>query len=74
MTADKPRVTVYAFMTLDGGVEFARMAPFKATREVIRDRFKGSILEGTAQLVDADELDDHGRLERLPTGWGDLPN
>lgn len=67
------RVTVYAFMTFDGGVESEVLAPFKATRQVIQARFGGRVLEGTAQQVDADELDAQGRLARVPTGWGDLP-
>lgn len=66
-------VAVYAFMTMERGVESAGIAPFKATRQAIERRFQGRILEGTAQLVDPDELDEEGRLVRLPTGWGDLP-
>ncbi len=66
-------VTVYAFMTLDRGIESSTMAPFKATRAAIERRFGGRLLEGTAQEVDPDELDGEGRLARLPTGWGDLP-
>lgn len=67
-----PQVTVYAFMQLDNGIELEQLAPFKATRQAIRSRFRGRILEGTAQVVDSEELDAEGRLARRPTGWGDL--
>lgn len=71
--AESGSVIVYAFMSLDLGIESASMAPFKATRQAIEQRFRGRVLEGTAQAVDPDELDDEGRLARIPTGWGDLP-
>jgi flagellar biosynthesis/type III secretory pathway ATPase len=66
------KVTVYGFVDLTHGVEGAVVAPFKATRTAIDTRFIGRVLEGTAQQVDADELDEHGRWQRLPTGWGEL--
>ena len=65
-------VSVYAFLTMDPGVESSQVAPFKATRHAIERRFRGRVLEGTAQHVDPSELDEHGRLVRRPTGWGDL--
>lgn len=73
MTSSSDRhTTVYAFMLLEGSAEAERMAPFKATRQAIRERFRGRILEGTAQVVELDDLDADGCLQRLPTGWGDL--
>jgi hypothetical protein len=73
MSASSERhATVYAFMVIDGSAESERMASFKATRQAIRERFRGRILEGTAQVVEIDELDADGCLQRLPTGWGDL--
>jgi hypothetical protein len=66
------QVTVYAFLTLDKGVETPAMAPFKATREAIHARFGGQILEGTSEQVEAHELDAQGRRLRVPTGWGVL--
>jgi len=67
-------VSVYAFLTMDRGVESSAVAPFKATRHAIESRFQGHVLEGTAQDVDPSELDEQGRLVRRPTGWGDLPD
>lgn len=64
--------TVYAFLMLEQGVELSRLAPFKATREAIESRFGGCLLEGTAQSVDPDDLDEFGRYVRRPTGWGEL--
>lgn len=70
--SDVERVSVYAFLTMDRGVESSGIAPFKATREAIENLFLGHVLEGTAQDVEPSELDGFGRLIRRPTGWGDL--
>lgn len=72
-SSETSQITVFAFTTFEEGVESEVVAPFKATREAIVRRFRGRILEGTGQQVDADELDPQGRLARVPTGWGDLP-
>lgn len=66
-------VVVYAFMTLDDGVESSTVAPFKATRDAIEREFGGQVLQGTGQTVHLDDVDAQGRYVRIPTGWGDLP-
>jgi hypothetical protein len=69
---DPQTVTVYHFQTLDEGVEMARMAGFKATREQIAKMGNARLLEGTDERVPASELDPQGHYRRLPTGWGEL--
>lgn len=64
--------TVYAFMSLELGVESPTLAPFKATRDLIHRYFGGKPLEGTAEEVDLADLDLEGRYVRRATGWGDL--
>ncbi len=65
-------VAVYSFRQLDLGVESARVAAFKATREAIERRALGDLLEGTATWVARDEVEADGTWRRLPTGWGEL--
>jgi hypothetical protein len=65
-------VAVYSFQLYTISVEYPPIAAFKATREVIRDVYKGEPLEGTKELVPAEELDSAGRFRRIPTGWGAL--
>ena len=72
MNTQSQVVTVYNFRTLDSGYESAPVSAFKATRQVIVDVFGGDPIEGTEQVVRADELDGHGRYRRLATGWGEL--
>ena len=69
---DTQTVTVFYFQTLDDGVEMARMAGYKATREQIAAMHSAKILEGTGERVPASELDAQGHYRRLPTGWGEL--
>ena len=72
MNTQSQVVTVYNFRTLDSGYESAPVSAFKATRQAIVDVFGGDPIEGTEQVVRADELDGHGRYRRLATGWGEL--
>lgn len=65
-------VTVYSFRVLDRGYESSRVSSFKALWFDILGVFGGDPIESTAQTVDADELDAHGRYRRVPTGWGAL--
>ena len=65
-------VTVYNFCNPDGRHEPAQVSTFKATRQAIVDVYGGVPLEGTQQVVRAEELDEHGRYRRLATGWGEL--
>jgi hypothetical protein len=65
-------VTVYSFRVFELDAEAYHVAPFKAPRHVITQRFRGDVLEGTGLEVDADELDEQGRYRRIPTGWGAL--
>ncbi len=65
-------VTVYYFETYDP--ETAQQVPsaFKSTRTEIEHTFAGVVLEGTAEVVSFDELDDQHRYRRVATGWGAL--
>ena len=65
-------VTVYSFRVFDEGSRDWRIAPHKASREVIVERFRGEVLEGTAHEIAPDDLDEQGRFRRLATGWGEL--
>lgn len=71
-TNTKPSVPVYNFRRLEGGFESAPLADFKATREQIRNVYRGLLLEGTEELVPVDALDSAGRYRRVATGWGQL--
>lgn len=65
-------VTVYSFRVFEIDAENYQVAPFKAPRHLITQRFRGDVLEGTGEEVAADELDAHGRYRRIATGWGAL--
>jgi hypothetical protein len=65
-------ITVMSFHTHEGHHEIPLVAPFKATREQIVERYRGHPLEGTAEKVDPAALDEQGRYRRVATGWGDL--
>ncbi len=65
-------VKVYNFWTYERGVELPPLAPFKATRESIAKVWHGRVADGTEQVVSPAELDNLGRYQRVPTGWGDL--
>jgi hypothetical protein len=68
---DPQTVTVYSYRILDHGVERARLARFKTTRERIAASFEAQILEGTAEEVLESALDAQGRYCRVATGWGE---
>lgn len=72
METSRESVEVYSFRIPEPTIELSRHAPFKATREAIERLFGGEVLEGTAERVDLDELDEQGRFRRVATGWGDL--
>lgn len=65
-------VTVYSFRMFELDAETYHVAPFKASRELISDRFGGEVLEGTGLDVEAESLDAQGRYRRVATGWGAL--
>ena len=65
-------VTVYSFRTYDAATKSHVLAKFKAPRELIATRFKGDVLEGTEEIIDASALDREGRFRRIATGWGEL--
>ncbi|WP_341890693.1 hypothetical protein [Variovorax sp. YR752] len=65
-------VTVYSFRIFELDAEAYHIARFKAPRHVIRERYRGEVLEGTGEEVDATELDGEGRYRRIATGWGAL--
>lgn len=65
-------VTVYAFRYFDSSFERPVVAGFKATRAAIEQRWRGELIEGTAQQVDPEDLDAAGRYRRVATGWGEL--
>lgn len=65
-------VTVYSFRLFELDAEGYHVAPFKAPRELIAERFGGEVLEGTGVEVGADDLDAQGCYRRVATGWGAL--
>jgi hypothetical protein len=65
-------VTVFNFRTFESGSDMPLVAPYKATRQVIVERLKCEVLEGTGEQVPSTLLDDHGRYRRIATGWGEL--
>lgn len=69
---EETQVTVFNFRLLDSGYESASLSSFKATREAILTVFGGDPVAGTAQRVQASDLDSAGRYRRIPTGWGAL--
>jgi hypothetical protein len=71
MEVDK-LVTVYGFSLFD--LESGQQLPstFKAPRSVIEHDFQGVVMEGTAELVDAEALDEQGRFRRVATAWDEL--
>ena len=71
MEVDK-LVTVYGFAVLDGTSGQRHPSRYKAPRALIEGHFEGVVLEGTAELVDAEALDEKGRYRRIATGWGEL--
>lgn len=71
MDVDK-QVKVYGFAVFDVQAGAMRPSRFKAPRELIATRFNGEVLEGTAEFVDADALDEDGRYRRVATAWGEL--
>lgn len=71
MEVDK-LVTVFGFSMFDADSGGRLPAAFKAPRSVIEHDFQGVVMEGTAELVDAEALDEQGRFRRVATAWGDL--
>lgn len=65
-------VTVYNFRIFELDAESYHIANFKAPRHLITERFRGDVLEGTAEQIDASELDAQGRYRRIASGWGAL--
>lgn len=65
-------VTVYSFRVFELEPEAYHVARFKAPRALIEQRYRGEVLEGTGEDVDASELDAEGRYRRIATGWGAL--
>lgn len=63
-------VVVYSFRVFDRNVETPHVPGYKGTREFVGGLLGGEILEGTAEEVDAGSLDEQGRYQRHPTGWG----
>lgn len=65
-------VTVYHFRVYEPDAESFRVSSFKASRELIVERFRGDVLEGTDEQVESSALDAEGRYRRIATGWGEL--
>lgn len=65
-------IEVYNYLVYDAAHEAWRVSNYKATRDEIVKHLGGDLLEGTAQEVASDELDECGRYRRRATGWGDL--
>lgn len=72
MINEVPTVTVYSFRMFDLNTESDHFSNFKAAREVIVERYRGQVLEGTAESVEVSALDGEGRYRRIATGWGEL--
>ena len=53
------KVTVHSYRIYDGANDTNDIRPVKATAEAI-ERFKGTIVEGTAETIDASLLDGQG--------------
>ncbi len=66
------QVVVHAFVCYDPQACAEVVPPFKATRQTIAARYRGTPLPHTAETVDRDELDDEGRWTRVASGWGAL--
>jgi len=60
MSEDKT-VTVYSLLVIELRSESPTVSTFKASRELIRQRFKGQVLEGAGEEVSITELDSEGR-------------
>ncbi len=72
MTSISQTVTVYHFRVCEPDVEGFHVSSFKASRELIVDRFGGIVMEGTDEQVEPSALDAEGRYRRIATGWGEL--
>ena len=70
--AKETLVTVYSFRELHTGYESPSVSRFKTTLEKIRRVYEGDPIEGTAEQVSIEDLDDAGRYCRVATGWSDL--
>ncbi len=66
---DTQKAIVYSFLLPAASDGNGPVAPFKAPRSLVERMFQGTVLEGTAQAVDLDELDEQGVYRRLPVGW-----
>ena len=66
-------VTVYSFLVRNFLPDCTTYSTFKACRELIVNKFKGEVLEGTGEEVSIEQLDSEGRHRRIATGWGELP-
>lgn len=62
-------VMVFNFRVFDTEVRGMSPSKFKAPRHVV-ERLGGVVLEGTSEYVSLDALDEHGRYQRIATGWG----
>jgi hypothetical protein len=67
-------VTVFNYSEFELGSDSPAVSLYKATRETILRQLKGTVLEGTGEVVPAHALDSKGRYRRFATGWGDLPS
>lgn len=67
-----PTVTVYNFRVLGTAPEGWTQPPYKATRRTIVGELHAEVLEGTAEEIHSDLLDDQGLYRRVATGWGEL--
>ena len=65
-------VVVYNFRIADGAEHPGNVANFKAPRHLIGQRYRGEVLEGTGEEIEASALDSQGRYRRIATGWGEL--
>lgn len=66
------QVTVFAFRMQQPDDDDFPQARFKATRHDIEQRYRGTVIEGTGEVVPTTELDEEGRFRRVATAWGEL--
>lgn len=71
MNSSSNTVTVYGYLLRMPSSSAHHTWRHKAPRQVIVERFKADVIEGTAEEVPASELDSEGRFCRRATGWGE---
>ena len=61
-------VTVFNFSQFELGSDAPAVSSYKAPRDIIENKLKLKVLEGTGEQVPRDALDSKGRYRRVATG------